>query len=484
MSNSKMRSWVLKITVLMLFVSLVGVLVACSKNANRDKEIQIFTQLSADGSQVKELQKIVDEFNAQKTTDKKAVLVNNTDPTTFDTNMQNDIPNGRGGDMYFTFANSALDYVDTHILRLDTENGLDLDEIVSRTGGLKSGDTFSVDNVVSDALRESLSQPGHSGELYSVPLHESGPMMYFNKKIFDELELKIPTSWAELETVGKIIKEKKDIPMFAPSAPIDFYQTLLVQSGVNYITVDSAGKATVAFDNETDRAKIIGIFKYVKRNMDAGIFQFQAAAPAPNSSTLLMEGKIASYQGSNSHESTMTNSDAAKEAVESGKFELLVGKNLQGGINLDGTGGEVGEDGQPVSVGHTLWTPAFNRQIFVTKSNEARQAGAIEFIKFFTTKEINARWAAANTVVSPFKDARDQQVFKDALAKSQAMNVAIESKPMTDSNKITIFGGKSQIRNATANQFKKVVDKESEIEESGWDGVITALITELKNELK
>ena len=464
MLGIKSKAFAIKLAIILVFASLVGVLVACTNN-NRDNEIQAWFYLVEDSNAHKELKNIAEEYN-KKTEGPKVVLKNFISTSALDTAVKSDVPVGKAPDLFFHFANEANDYIKGgYVLRLDGEEDhqFKISELVKDTGGSNADGT-----PVNPGLKEALSQGGtYNGQLWSLPLHGSGPMMYFNKEIFDSQKLALPKSWGELEEAGKVIKEKLNIPVFSPSTPIDFYQELIIQSGSGYIKEDADGKFVADFDKE----KLKNIFSYIRRNMTAGIFKFAEEFTGLLSRNLI-DGNVASYHGSNSHESDMVGKDKETTADKIG-FKLAVDAAAQGGVLSDEKGG-VATDG-------TKWSPSFNRQIIAFKSNDVRQKATLAFMKHFTNAQNSAAWSAANTVLSPYTAARDQDVFKEALDKSHAMQAALNALAYSDSAKLTAKGGKTNVRNIITGAFKLAVSQDSQ--NPDFDKIIDDLIKDLNAEL-
>ncbi|MCL1944268.1 MAG: extracellular solute-binding protein [Firmicutes bacterium] len=486
--NIKTRAVAIKMMAIIVFVSLVGLLVACNKN-NQRNEVWVYVITKSDTPLHKQSIEMAEAFNKmqEEAGDKgpKVVIKNFAAVGDAEKAVSLETPMGIGPDLYYHFANEAMGYIKSgKVLRLDNEGDssktdkFDLKELIDRTGGTKdgAGDYSNLDNLTSSSLAEAMSQPGREGELWSLPLHESGPVQYFNKVIFDEVGLPLPTSWAELERAGKIIKKELDIPTFHASTRVELIQQLVIQSGSDYI-INSGDK----FKTNFDKAVLKNVLEFYQRGVAEG-WIVDSMEGGVYASDLLMQGKIASYSGSNSHDTTMPPSkeDEHGQVV----FEKVVAQNLQGGIVAGGHGGSLDEfitdendefitdeNGDKIEnpdynpEAHE-WAPEYNRQMIIFKSNSERERVSLKFAKYFINAQNSAIWAAANTVNSPYVDARKEQVYIDAFEKSYAMQVAQAARTYSTNIPLTILGGLKEVRDAISNAFKTILsDDEPSIDE-------------------
>ena len=61
-------------------------------------------------------------------------------------------------------------------------------------------------------------------------MQTTGPLLFVNKTIYDELGLTLPTTWDELKANSKKIYEEKNIVGFAVDSATDFATILILQS--------------------------------------------------------------------------------------------------------------------------------------------------------------------------------------------------------------------------------------------------------------
>ena len=89
------------------------------------------------------------------------------------------------------------------------------------------------------------------GKMYSLPIFKSTEVLYYNKTFFEEHDLKVPTTWDEMEEVCKKIKELEptSIPLGYDSEA-NWFITMCEQYGSGYTSIEGEN---FCFDNETNR---------------------------------------------------------------------------------------------------------------------------------------------------------------------------------------------------------------------------------------
>ena len=104
------------------------------------------------------------------------------------------------------------------------------------------------------------------GKFYSLPFNKSTEVLYYNKTFFEEHNLTVPTTWAEMEEVSKQITEITGKPSFGFDSAENAFITLVKQFGGEYTT----SKGEVLF-GESDAA--VEMLEMIKRNTDAGYWR-------------------------------------------------------------------------------------------------------------------------------------------------------------------------------------------------------------------
>jgi multiple sugar transport system substrate-binding protein len=89
------------------------------------------------------------------------------------------------------------------------------------------------------------------GKMYSLPIAKSTEVLYYNKTFFEKHDLKVPTTWDEMEEVCQKIKELEPtcIPLGYDSEA-NWFITMCEQYGSDYT---SATGENFLFNNETNR---------------------------------------------------------------------------------------------------------------------------------------------------------------------------------------------------------------------------------------
>ena len=91
------------------------------------------------------------------------------------------------------------------------------------------------------------------GKMYTLPLSKSTEVLYYNKTFFDKHDIKVPTTWDELEAVCAQIKaiDPDSIPLGYDSES-NWFITMAEQYGSAYTS--ATGDKKFLFDNEQNRA--------------------------------------------------------------------------------------------------------------------------------------------------------------------------------------------------------------------------------------
>lgn len=187
-------------------------------------------------------------------------------------------------------------------------------------------------------------------KIYGIPFNKSTEVLWYNKTLFDKLNLKVPTTYEEFEDVAEKIKEKENIVAGGFDSLSNYYTTYLKNEGV---TFDSKLDPT----NEASTKAV----EYYLDGVKDGYFRI--AGTDKYLSSPFGNGTIAMYVGSNAGEAFV------KQGVAD-KFEIGVAPYPAKEVMQQGT------------------------DLFVFNSATAEQkTAAYEFLKFLTTKENQITWA-------------------------------------------------------------------------------------------
>jgi len=225
------------------------------------------------------------------------------------------------------------------------------------------------------------------GKMHALPLVTTGPILFYNRTLYDELGLKVPATWAELAENSKAIFEAKGIPGFAADSVIDITQSLILQNGSGYIDVDAKA---VLWNNE----KAIERIEWYVEQLQAGYF---ALTPTGDYwSNDFNAGIVGSYCGS----------CAGVPYITPDGFEYDVAPMPQ--------------------EGDIQWFPAWNRGIIIFSGNETVERAAYEFTKFYAAPENNAKWCEAMIALSPYAETATFDAYQAFVAANPAL-AAVEA---------------------------------------------------------
>ncbi len=127
---------------------------------------------------------------------------------------------------------------------------------------------------------------GDGSKMYTLPWAKSTEMMFYNKKFFDDNNLKVPTTWDEMEEVCKKIKElDPEATPFGYDSEDNWFITMCEQLGSGYT---SATGQKFLFDNPENRAFVEKFQDWYKK----GYFTTRALSGNTYTSTLFNDQTI------------------------------------------------------------------------------------------------------------------------------------------------------------------------------------------------
>lgn len=350
------------------------------------------------------LQSLADAFNASQA-DYTVVLESQANSGFTDT-VYNAVANGVGPNIIFNYASTAADYVagglvfDMTDYINDPKIGMK-DIIDSMSPAVYNGEVLGFDD----------------GKIYYLPAYTTGPVLFYNKTLYDELGLTPATTWDELSTQAKTIYDAKQIPGFAADSLTDLIQSLFIQSGAGYI--DTATK-TVSFgtDAGTQQLKWFG---------DAITSKAFALNPSGDYwSNDFNAGLVASYYGS----------CAGVPYITPDGFEYAVAPAVRG------------------IEGGTDWYPSWNRGPIAFNKTEKENLGTYLFIKFFLQPENNFAWVQATNTLSPYGTTQALAGYSDYVASQPALKCVADNLDIAGA--LPAISGSNAVRNAITDTAKEV----------------------------
>ena len=369
------------------------------------------------------LAKAVAGFNASQ--DKYEIELLSQPYDGFLDSVKNSVIAGVGPDIIFNYASEAASYVKGGYLA-DLSQYIYDEEI-----GIEGFEGSLVDGVMNGEVKAF-----EDGGIHYLPAYTTGPILFYNKTLFDELKIAVPTTWEEMEAAAKTIKEQKGIAALGCDSLTDLVQMFIMETpGAGYI--DVANKA-VLFDTPEVRAKIQWLVDMVKNGY------FLVKSTGNYFSEDFNAGIVASYIGSSAGYPYITPAD--------GKFEFAM---------------------SPVPA--ATWYPSWNRgPIVFYYKDDARAQAAYEFVKYFISADVNAGWVEAVTALAPYSwtketDAYKAYVAQDTLA-AQALNAVAENLDVAGS--LPAVEGANVVRNALKAAIEKAALGDMTVDEA-WTEAVT-----------
>lgn len=258
---------------LMLSLSLVAgltSLVACSSKDNKQPEkeqSEIVTTIenpvtiefwhAMAGTNQEAVEKLVADFNATVGAEKKITVkpVYQGQYTDLKTKTTAALKSGSVPAIAQAYPDWVAEY-------LQSGSVVDLDPYINDGKvGIKD-----FDDIIKSYREENSQYEG--GKFYSLPFNKSTEVLYYNKKFFDENDLKVPTTWDEVEEVSAKIHELTGKTAFGIDAPANYFITMVQQYGGKY--TNSKGDILFAEDGAKAAKEALEL---LKRNADAGYWR-------------------------------------------------------------------------------------------------------------------------------------------------------------------------------------------------------------------
>ena len=294
----------------------------------------------------------------------------------FTSTVYQSVVNGEGPDIIFNYGSEAAKYVSAGLVA-------NLDEyIYDEEIGIEG-----FDELLPEYLFDEING-FEDGHIHYLPGYTTGPILFYNKTLLDELNLEVPKTWSELEAVCRAIKEAKpDVTPFGIDALTDIAQTLIMEAGYGYM--DTENKC-VLFSEAVEPIAWLG------QMAQEGLFAITAPSGGYFSNDF-NSGIVAMYYGS----------CAGVPYINPEGFEYDVAP-------APSTGDE--------KAAYTIW----NRGPIVFSANgKDAEKGAYLFVKYFlTTPEVAAGWAEAVTALTPWINAQSVEGY-DAFVASQPALAAV-----------------------------------------------------------
>ena len=209
------------------------------------------------------------------------------------------------------------------------------------------------------------------GKIYGMPFNKSTEVIWYNKTLFEELGLKVPTTFEEFAEVSKTITEKKGIVGAGFDSLNNFYTTYLKNKGVDFNKdTDVTGKESVEAANYYLDGIKEGYFRIAGTDM-------YLSGPFANET-------LGMYVGSNAGESFV------KQGVGD-KFEVGVAAYPAESVMQQGT------------------------DLYVFNSASAEQkTAAFEYLKFLSQTDNQITWGTETGYIPATKSAIESDEYKNS----------------------------------------------------------------------
>lgn len=318
---------------------------------------------------------------------------------------------GVGPDIVSMFPSVAANYIDQGFL---TDMAPYINDPVQGIPNLREE--------VAEGVWDDMTQFGE-GKIYHIPEANTGEVLFYNKTWYDELGLKVPTTWTQLEENSQKIFEAKGVAGFGSDSIMDTFLCLITQAGSDY--VDAVNKKVVM-----DEPIAVEKLNWFAEGVQTGYFRL--VGEDQYFSNPFGSQAVGSYIGSSAGIDYV--SAGIPAAGESGHFEFAVAPIPQEGpvkyINYWGSG-------------------------YVNlATDEASQEAVYTFIKYLITPEIVAQSAIDFGSIPVYKTARELPIFVEYMNTNPAVKALNEQ--MAYVGHIPSIKGSDQVRTEVDKMIQSV----------------------------
>ena len=376
------------------------------------------------------LKQAVEAFNAQS--DSVEVELLQQPYADFLKTVYSAVVEGIGPDIIFNYASEAAQYVKAGQVA-------DLSQyIYDEALGIQG-----FDGALAQGVLEGEVLGFEDGLIHYVPAYTTGPILFYNKTLFDELQLQVPTTWEEMEAAARKMHEVKGIAGLGTDSLTDLLQMLIMETpGAGYIDVENK---QVLFDTPEVREKVRWLVDLAKEGVVA------VKSSGDYFSVDFNSGIVGSYIGSS----------AGYPYITPDGFEFAMAP-------------------MPAQT----WYPSWNRgPIVFYYQDDARAEAAYEFVKYFISAEVNAGWAEAVTALAPYAWARETEAYKAYIAQDSLANQALSGVQahLDKAGSLPAVTGANVVRNAIRDAIIKAAGGEMTADEA-WTEAVTRSNAALKGE--
>jgi multiple sugar transport system substrate-binding protein len=185
------------------------------------------------------LKEIVSGFNASQ--DRYEVVLEQQPYSEYDAKLLQSVSNGTGPDIVSMYPSDAVNYISDGYL-------YDMSGFINDP---EDGMPDFYTDIPAGVLADVTQWGGDS--VYLIPEFLTGEVLFYNKTMFDSLDLTAPKTWTDVENDAKAIYNAYGIPGFGTDSVTDTYQCLISQAGSAYIDTDTK---TLAIDRDIGIEKL------------------------------------------------------------------------------------------------------------------------------------------------------------------------------------------------------------------------------------
>lgn len=234
-------------------------------------------------------------------------------------------------------------------------------------------------------------------EMYTLPLSKSTEVLYYNKTFFEENNLKVPTTWDEMEKLcADILKIDEHCIPLGYDSEANWFITMCEQLGSPYTTAAGSAADHFLFNNETNREFVAKYREWYEK----GYVTTQEIYGAYTSGLFVAQTGTKSYMSIGSSAGA-THQRPAADA--SGNYPFEVGIATIPQVNP--------ENPKVISQGPSI--------CIFKKDNVQEVIATWLFAKFLTTSvEFQAEFSMASGYVPVLKSVEQNAVYADFLSKA------------------------------------------------------------------
>lgn len=214
---------------------------------------------------------------------------------------------------------------------------------------------------------------------FAMPLFLGGNVFFYNKTMFDELNIEPPKTWSEVELVATAVSEKIGKPGFGFQIVVDGYMEVLTQAGGEIVNLENK---TVGFDTDVAREKI----QWLKD---------------------LIDKKVARLVGDDKHfTNPFANGDVGCYVALSGNYGYLataVGDKFELGA------APIPQEGPKKFI--SLSEPVFA----IAKTSPEEELASWLFLKYLLSPQVNAECGTVFGALPASTKAMDEAIYQDFL---------------------------------------------------------------------